>query len=422
MNGIPACVKMDVEKRRVSLNGRDPAFYQNPNPVYAALHAHCPTFYWEEQKQWFFAGYEQVNAVLRDRRFGRQILHVASREELGLPEPEGHVCHFAKAEEHSLLELEPPEHTRLRTLVNRAFFSRQVEKMTPEIAELANALIDRFEKDGETELLSSFAEIIPVTMIARMIGIPEEMGPKLLEWSHAYVRMYMFGRTREDEDAADRAAKEFADYVKSVIAERRAKPADDLLTHMIHTEHKGQLLTEDELVSTTIVLLNAGHEATVHQIGSSVRTILKSGLDPEVLFRDEAATARTVEECLRISAPVHVFQRWVLEPVVIDGVALKRGDKVSVILAAANLDPKKFTEPLVFNPERDEAPHLSFGAGIHFCIGAPLARLELNIALPILFKRLKGMRLKGEPVVKDVYHFHGLERLEVEMKTEDLET
>ena len=413
VTAIPDFLSIDPGSRRVSLNSRDPAFYGNPNTVYAALHAHCPTFYWEEQKQWFFTGYDHVNSLLRDRRFGRQILHVASREELGLPQPQPHVRHFDAAEAHSLLELEPPDHTRLRTLVNRAFFSRQIEKMKPEIAELAHRLIDRFEKDGKTELLSSFADIIPVTMIARMIGIPEEMGPQLLKWSHAYVRMYMFGRTRADEDAADRAAEEFSDYVKTVIAERRAQPADDLLTQMIHTEHKGQYLTEDELVSTTIVLLNAGHEATVHQIGNSVRTILDSGFPPDRLFQDEATTARTVEECLRIGAPVHIFQRWALEPVEIDGISLKRGDKVSLILAAANLDPSKFTDPLTFQLDRAEASNLSFGAGIHFCIGAPLARLELNIALPILFQRLPGLKLTGQPVVKDVYHFHGLDRLDL---------
>ncbi len=414
MASIPPFLTIHPDTRRVSLNGRDPAFYSNPNAVYAALHAHSPTFYWEEQNQWFFTGYDHVNSLLRDRRFGRQILHVATREELGLPQPQPHVRHFDAAEAHSLLEIEPPDHTRLRTLVNRAFFSRHVEKMKPEIEELANGLIDRFEKDGKTELLSSFADIIPVTMIARMIGIPEEMGPQLLKWSHAYVRMYMFGRTRADEEAADQAAKEFSDYVKSIIAERRAKPADDLLTLMIHTEHKGQYLTEDELISTTIVLLNAGHEATVHQIGNSVRTILDSGLPPEDLFLDEATTGRTVEECLRVGAPVHIFQRWALEQVEIDGISLKRGDKISLILAAANLDPTKYTDPLVFKPDRKEAPVLSFGAGIHFCIGAPLARLELNIALPILFRRLPGLRIASEPVVKDVYHFHGLERLDLE--------
>ena len=350
---------------------------------------------------------------MRDRRFGRQILHIATREELGLPEPLEHTQNFDAAERHSLLEIEPPEHTRLRTLVNRAFVSRHVEKMKPEIETLAHGLIDRFEKDGQTELLSSFADIIPVTMIARMIGIPEEMGPQLLKWSHAYVGMYMFKRSREDELAADSAAKEFADYVRSVIAERRAEPKDDLLSHMIHTEHKGQFLTDDELISTTIVLLNAGHEATVHQIGNSVRVILESGLNPQSLFGDEKTTERTVEETLRIGAPVHIFQRWALEPVEIDGVKFERGDKVSLILAAANLDPLKFSDPLTFKPDRAEAPNLSFGAGIHFCIGAPLARLELNIVLPLLFQRLPHLKLASQPKVKDVYHFHGLERLDL---------
>ncbi len=413
MNTMPDFLRIDPQERTVSLDARNPAFYGNPNATYALLHAHCPTFYWEEQKQWFFTGYDHVNALVRDRRFGRQILHIATREELGLPEPLDHTRHFDAAERHSLLEIEPPEHTRLRTLVNRAFVSRHVEKMKPEIEALAHGLIDRFAKDGQTELLSSFADIIPVTMIARMIGIPEEMGPQLLKWSHAYVGMYMFKRSLEDEVAADHAAKEFADYVRSVITERRAEPKDDLLSHMIHTEHNGQFLTDEELVSTTIVLLNAGHEATVHQIGNSVRVILESGLDTHSLFSDEKTTERTVEETLRIGAPVHIFQRWALEPVEIDGVRFERGDKVSLILAAANLDPQKFSDPLTFKPDRTEAPNLSFGAGIHFCIGAPLARLELNIVLPLLFQRLPHLKLASQPTVKDVYHFHGLERLDL---------
>ncbi|MDM9629393.1 cytochrome P450 [Rhizobium sp. S152] len=410
---IPSFLRIDPATRRVSLDAGNPAFYSDPNAVYAALHANCPTFYWEEQKQWFFTGYDHVNGLLRDRRFGRQILHIATREELGLTEPDQHVANFDLAERFSLLELEPPEHTRLRTLVNRAFVSRHVEKMKPELAELANRLIDQFADKGEVELLSAFADIIPVTMIARMIGIQEEMGPQLLKWSHAYIRMYIFGRTREDEDGADRASREFSDYVKTVIAERRANPQDDLLTHMIHTEHKGQYLTDEELISTTIVLLNAGHEATVHQIGNSVRAILDSENEPRDLFKDEATTERTVEETLRICAPVHIFQRWVLEPVEIDGISFKRGDKVSLILAAANLDPTKFSDPLTFKPDRREAPNLSFGAGIHFCIGAPLARLELNVVLPILFERLPQLQIAKTPVVKDVYHFHGLDGLEL---------
>lgn len=413
MQTITPFLSIDSQTRHVSLDARAPEFYQNPNATYAALHAACPTFYWQEQRMWFFTRYDHVNALLRDRRFGRQILHVATREELKLPEPLEHTRHFDAAEAHSLLEIEPPEHTRLRTLINRAFVSRQIEHMRPDIEVLANRLIDGFVKVGETELLSSFADIIPVTMIARMVGIPEDMGPQLLKWSHDYVGMYMFKRNRADEEAADQAAREFSDYVRTIIAERRKAPRDDLASHMIHTEHRGQYLSDDELVSTIIVLLNAGHEATVHQIGNSVRLILESGLDPAAMFRDEVATEKTVEETLRLCAPVHIFDRWCIEPAEIDGVTFKRGDRAAVILAAANLDPHTFPDPLTFKPERNEAANLSFGAGIHFCIGAPLARLELNTVLPLLFHRLPGLRLKEAPRVKDVYHFHGLERLDL---------
>jgi unspecific monooxygenase len=263
-------------------------------------------------------------------------------------------------------------------------------------------------------LLSAFADVIPVTIIARLLGVPEAMGPQLLRWSHDYVRMYMFGRTLADELAANQAAAEFSAYVRRLIAERRRAPQDDLISTMIAAENGGQPMAEDELVSTIIVLLNAGHEATVHQIGNAVTTVLDSGLDAATLFADEARTAATVEECLRIRAPVHIFSRYALQDVELaPGVALKKGQSIGLILAAANLDPHKFSDPLVFKPDRDEGANLSFGAGIHFCIGAPLARLELQVALPILFARLPALRLAQRPVVKDVYHFHGLEAVQL---------
>jgi unspecific monooxygenase len=409
----PSYLSFDPATRRLSLDARDPAFYREPNKGYAAMHALSPTFWWEQEGHWYFVGYDAVNTILRDRRFGRQITHVMSRADLGWPAPSPHLADFDRTESKSLLSIEPPEHTRLRTLVNRAFVSRNIERLRPEIAALSHRLIDRFEKDGGTELLSSFAEIIPVTVIASMIGVPHDMCRQLLDWSHDYVRMYMFGKTDEDEYRANRAAKEFADYIVKLAAERRADPRDDLLTLMLSPARDGQYLTEDELVSTAIVLLNAGHEATVHQIGNAVNIILKSGSDPKALFADSRATELTVEESFRISAPVHIFKRWALEDLEFEGIQVKKGDEVGLILAAANLDPRKFRSPLAFCPDRDEGTSLSFGAGIHFCIGAPLARLEMQIALPILFERLPQMRLVAEPVVKDIYHFHGLERLEL---------
>jgi unspecific monooxygenase len=413
MSAVPG-ISINGRARRVSLDVRNPDFFRNPLPAYAALHAQCPAFFWEEPQQWYFAGYDQVNGLLRDRRFGRQILHVATREELGMPEPKAHLKDFDALEAHSLLELEPPAHTRLRTLVNRAFVSRQIEQLRPEIEALSHAVIDSFEADREVELLKTYAETIPVTIIARMLGIPVEAAPRLLDWSHRMVKMYVFNPSFETELDANQASAEFADYLRGIIAEKRAGPADDLLTHMITSEKDGERLSDAELISTTVLLLNAGHEATVHQIGNAVRTILQSGHSPAVLFADEAAAERTVEECLRFAAPLHIFQRYALSDIELgDGIALKKGDKIGLMLGAANVDPRKFSAPGTFKPDRDEGANLSFGAGLHFCIGAPLARLELKISLPILFERLPGMRLKDEPPVKDSFHFHGLERLDL---------
>ncbi|THK39886.1 cytochrome P450 [Ensifer sp. MPMI2T] len=407
-------ISIDGSSRRVSLDVRDPAFFCNPLPAYAALHAQCPAFFWEERQQWYFAGYDQVNGLLRDRRFGRQILHVATRDEIGMPEPKPHLKDFDALEAHSLLELEPPAHTRLRTLVNRAFVSRQIEQLRPEIETLSHAVIDSFEKNGEVELLKTYAETIPVTIIARMLGIPVEAAPRLLDWSHRMVRMYVFNPSFETELDANHASAEFAAYLRDVIAEKRANPGDDLLTHMITSEKDGERLTDAELISTTVLLLNAGHEATVHQIGNAVRTILQSLLPPADLFASEESTERTIEECLRFAAPLHIFQRYALTDIELeDGIALKKGDKIGLILGAANVDPRKFSAPDTFKPDRDEGPNVSFGAGLHFCIGAPLARLELKLSLPILFRRLPGMRLKHEPHIKDSFHFHGLERLDL---------
>ncbi|MCA1439097.1 cytochrome P450 [Ensifer sp. IC4062] len=407
-------ISIDGSSRRVSLDVRDPAFFRNPLPAYAALHAQCPAFFWEERQQWYFAGYDQVNGLLRDRRFGRQILHVATRDELGIPEPKPHLQDFDALEAHSLLELEPPAHTRLRTLVNRAFVSRQIEQLRPEIETLSHAVIDSFEKNGEVELLKTYAETIPVTIIARMLGIPVEAAPRLLDWSHRMVRMYVFNPSFETELDANQASAEFTAYLRDVIAEKRANPGNDLLTHMITSEKDGERLSDAELISTTVLLLNAGHEATVHQIGNAVRTILQSGLSPAELFASEESTERAVEECLRFAAPLHIFQRYALTDVELeDGIAVKKGDKIGLMLGAANVDPRKFSAPDTFKPDRDEAPNVSFGAGLHFCIGAPLARLELKLSLPILFRRLPGMRLKHEPHVKDSFHFHGLERLDL---------
>ena len=363
-------------------------------------------FKWEDYGHWCFSRHEDVNALLRDRRFGRQILHVATREELEWPELPEHIAAFTAHEKHSLLELEPPVHTRLRGLINRAFLSRQVERLRPIIVSLSNNLIDGFEAKGEVNLLAAYAIPIPVIVICELLGAPAEMADQFLAWSHDHVAMYMAKRDRSIEDAAVKAVLEFSAYMRRLIAEKRKCPKDDLLSELVKAETEGQKLSEDELVTTAILILNAGHEATVHSIGNGVKALLERGISGPI-------TAGLIEEVLRFDAPLHMFTRYALEDVDYAGVRLKKGETVGLMLGAANRDPARFAEPDVFNAARDPNPHVSFGAGIHFCIGAPLARLEMLIAFEVLFARLPKLKLVGKPKYKDVYHFHGLEELRV---------
>ncbi|UJW86044.1 cytochrome P450 [Devosia sp. SL43] len=401
------------DHRRASANPRDPVFFQSPYAFYDRLHATNPTFFWEEYGHWCFAGFRDVSALLRDKRFGREILHVATREELGMPEPKAHTAAFDLTEQHSLLNLEPPGHTRLRTLVNRAFVSRHVEQLRPRIVKLANEMIDGFEGQDSVDLIKALAAPIPAIIIAEMIGLPAESAPKLLAWSNRMVAMYMFGVSHETELDADSAAAEFMGYLREAIAERRKQPREDLLSHMLTSDRNGDVLSDDEVMSTAILLLNAGHEATVHTTGNGVKSILESGLDPATLFSSDEQTEATVEECLRFDAPLHLFTRYALSDLEYEGLKLRKGDVVGLMLGAANRDPKRFANANTFDPFRTDGANVSFGAGIHFCIGAPLARIELQVAFSELFRRLPKLRLAEAPQYNDVYHFHGLERLMV---------
>ena len=412
---MPQSAAFTIDDRHASAQPRDPAFYRDPYAFYDAVHAAAPAFRWDDYGHWCFAGFDDVNALLRDRRFGRQILHLMSRDSLGLPPPKPHTANFDLTEKFSLLTLEPPAHTRLRKLVNRAFVSRNVEQLRERIRRLAHELIDDFEADGGTELLRSYAVPIPAIVIAEMIGLPAEMAMQLVDWSNRMVAMYMYGVTEAVERDADRASREFIDYVLATMAERRRVPRDDLLTHMLTAEIDGEKLSEEEVVSTTILLLNAGHEATVHTTGNGVKSLLQSGLPVAPLFASTIQTEATVEECLRFDAPLHMFTRYALEDVTLgNGLSFRQGETIGLLLAAANRDPRRFAAANRFDPFRTDGQNVSFGAGIHFCIGAPLARIELQESLQALFTRLPGLRLASEPAYRNIYHFHGLERLEVE--------
>ena len=402
-------IKINTNTRSVNLDPRDAQFYANPYPFYQRLQAECPVFKWEQYGHWCFSRYDDVNALLRDRRFGRQILHVATREELGWAKVADHVRVFADHEKHSLLELEPPVHTRLRGLINRAFLSRTIERLRPFLVNLSNRLIDGFEAKHEVDLLATYATPIPVIVICELLGAPAEMADQFLAWSHDHVAMYMAKRNRLIEDKAVKAVTEFSTFMRDLIAQRRKNLGGDLLSELIRAESEGQKLSEDELVTTAILILNAGHEATVHSLGNGIKAMLEREITGPI-------TTELIDEILRFDAPLHMFTRYALEDLEYAGVKLKKGETVGLMLGAANHDTARFAQPEIFNTTRSPNPHVSFGAGIHFCVGAPLARLEMLVALEVLFQRLPNLRLAETPKYKDVYHFHGLEALRVTLR------
>ncbi|MDE3121060.1 MAG: cytochrome P450 [Paracoccaceae bacterium] len=389
---------------RIAQSPTDPAFVQNPYAFYDRARALGKIVFWEDYGLPAVTSYAAVNAILRDRRFGREIPPEKRR-----PIP-AHQAPFYAVEAHSMLELEPPRHTRLRSLVLRAFTSRRIAALEPEIADLTHTLIDRFP-DGPFDLIPGFARLIPVIVIARLLGVPEDMADQLLNWSNAMVGMYQARRTVEMEQAASDAATAFAEFLRGYVEERRARPADDLITHLIAAEEAGETLSTDELITTCILLLNAGHEATVHSLGIAVKTLLEQKV-PRAALAPERIGA-TVEEVLRFDPPLHLFTRHAYDDIEVMGHTFRKGEEVALLLAAANRDPAAYDRPNRFDPARPEKPNLSFGAGLHFCVGAPLARLELQVALPILFDRLPGLTLAGKPRYADVYHFHGLKALTV---------
>lgn len=377
---------------------RNSAFIQDPYPFYAQARAAGSLIWWDDFAMPMATDYITVNAILRDRRFGREAPDGFA------PQTPAHLDPFYRIDKSSMLEREPPSHTRLRGLVLRAFTSRRIAQLEPEIAQLSHALIDQLDPGG-FNLLTSFAETLPVTIIARLLGVPDSMAPQLLHWSHAMVAMYQARRDADIETQAVAAAKEFTEFLEQHIAQRRQSPADDLITHLIVAEDDGEKLSPQELISTCILLLNAGHEATVHTLGNGVKAILDHSAQAAL-----AKPARVAEEIMRYDPPLHMFTRWVRAPAEIAGHHFKIGDQIGLLLASAGRSAD-VPNPEQFDPTRATAPHLALGAGLHFCLGAPLARLELTTALPILFARMPNLQLSKPAKFADRYHFHGLEEL-----------
>lgn len=385
-------------------------FQANPYPTYARLRQDAPVFWHAPTHLWYFSLYEDVSALLRDRRLGRSMRHLRPE-----PAPPSQLAPFQRLSDFSMFDMEPPDHTRLRRLVSAVFTPRRVEALRPQVESAAEGLLDQALAKGTFDLLEDFAVPLPVMVIADLLGVPEADRPRLRPWSNAIVAMYELEHTPAQETAAIQAATEFWEYLAWLAAERRRKPQEDLVSALaaVTDAETGAQLSESELIATCILLLNAGHEATVNGLGNGMLALFHHPAQLERLQGDPTPVLiRTaVEEMLRFDTPVQLFKRWVLEDLEYKGQLFKQGEQIALFFGSANRDPAQFESPDELQIDRRDNPHISFGAGIHFCLGAPLARLELNVALGSLFQRGRRLRLVEEPTWRQSFVIRGLESL-----------
>ncbi|WP_329454777.1 cytochrome P450 [Streptomyces sp. NBC_01497] len=394
----------------------DAAFVADPYPAYAELRSRGHVSYFEPSDQWLVPHYEDVSALLRDRRLGRSYLHRFSHEEFGRPEPAPEHEPFHTLNGRGLLDLEAPDHTRVRRLVSAAFTPRTVQRLAPTVTRLAEELVGDFVAAGGGDLVASVAEPLPVAVIAEMLGIPQADRELLRPWSSAIVGMFELNPDEESARRAVRASQEFSAYLRDLIARRRRAPGDDLISALIAAHDEGDRLTEQEMVSTCVLLLNAGHEATVNTTGNGWLTLLRHPAQLAALRAEpERLLGSAVEELLRFDTPLQMFERWVLDDIEVGGTVVPRGSEVALLFGSAHRDPARFENPDTLDLARADNPHLAFGAGIHYCLGAPLARLELTQSFGALLRRAPGLRLVAEPEWNPGYVIRGPRELRVEI-------
>ncbi|WRZ91605.1 cytochrome P450 [Streptomyces sp. NBC_01007] len=393
----------------------DPAFVADPYPAYEELRARGRVHYYEPTNQWLVPHHADVSALLRDRRLGRTYQHRFTHEDFGrtAPPPEHEPFHVLN--DHGMLDLEPPDHTRIRRLVSKAFTPRTVERLKPYVEGLAGELVDRLVEAGGGDLLTDVAEPLPVSVIAEMLGVPESERAPLRPWSADICGMYELNPSEEVARKAVRASVEFTEYLRGLIEARRKEPADDLISGLIAAHDEGDRLTEQEMISTCVLLLNAGHEATVNSTVTGWWTLFRHPGQLAALRADHTLIPTAVEELMRYDTPLQLFERWVLDDIEIDGTTVPRGAEIAMLFGSANRDAEVFADPETLDLSRAENPHISFSAGIHYCIGAPLARLELAASMSALLTKAPALRLTEEPVRKPNFVIRGLEGLSVEV-------
>jgi cytochrome P450 len=406
------------------LNLNDPHFIRDPYPRLEELREGPGVFFDPVWKKLFFTRYEDIATLLKDRRLGRSITHLLSRDELGWPPANARQKPFDDFQALHMLNREPPDHTRLRSLVQRAFTPSRVENLRSRIEGIVAGMLEKIGARGSFDVHADLAEPLPVLVIAELLGVPEDFRAKLRPWSATIVKLYELGYSELEMDAASNAVLEFSHMLRELVEARRLKPQDDLISALVAVEEQGEKLTEDELIANCILFLNAGHEATVNGTTSAVQALCRHPQALEQLALEASTQPNTsslfktgIEEFLRYDTPLPVFERWVLEDIEFQSsvgpIKLERGSEVALIYASGNRDPRKFSRANELVLDRTENAHLTFGLGTHYCIGAPLARLEMQVVLHTLLKRFPNLSLAQEPEYGAGFVIRGLKSLVV---------
>ena len=380
---------------------------QDPYPIYAALRDRDPVHRSALMNAWMFTRHADIDTILRDhRRFSNDPRKgtLSSRQRAGLPADE----------EFTMLFLDPPDHKRLRALVNKAFTPKAVNALEPHIRSLLGTLLDEIDDPAGFDLMQAVAQPLPVIVIAEMLGVPPEDRAQFKIWSDQRARTLEPSIDARERALADAANKSLNDYFRPIIEERRADPKDDIVSALAQAEEEGDRLTELEMLNMLRLLLIAGNETTTNLIGNGVLALLRNPDQMQRLRDDPSLIPSAVDELLRFDSPVQTDFRRALEDCEVNGFPLKKRDNIVLLLGAANRDPDVFDDPDRLDVGRGDRSHLSFGRGIHHCIGAPLARLEGRVVLEMLLERFSQISLGGEqPRFRNSIVLRGLESLPV---------